>query len=74
MKMAESSRITVIIPTRDRSADLAELMETLYLQSYSPYEVIIIDDSKDNSTKDLIEYVSSKFSSNCCNILISRRK
>jgi GT2 family glycosyltransferase len=67
--MAESFRISVIIPTRDRSDDLAELLETLYHQSYNPCEIIIIDDSEINSTSELINHVRPKFRSKACSIL-----
>jgi len=54
-------RISVIVPTRDRSKDLADLLLTIINQTYPPLEVIIVDDSLGGSAKQVVDSFSSKF-------------
>lgn len=57
------SLVSVIIPTRDRPKDLAELLLTILYQSFSRFEVIIVDDSPMHSAKQLVDSFSSRFNS-----------
>lgn len=61
-------RVSVVIPTRDRSKDLADLLLTIFNQSYPPFEVIIVDDSPVGSAKQVVNSVSSKFNSISCKL------
>lgn len=61
-------RISVIICTRDRPIDLAELLPTILNQTYLPIEVIIVDDSPIGSTKKVINSFSSKFEFTSCQL------
>jgi glycosyltransferase involved in cell wall biosynthesis len=60
--------ISVIIPTRDRPKDLANLLSTIIDQNRLPSEVIIVDDSTNGSTKTIFDFFSSKFESSCCTL------
>jgi len=61
-------RVSVIVPTRDRSKDLADLLQTILNQSHPPIEVIIIDDSPVGSSKQVAVSFSSKFESVGCKL------
>ena len=54
-------RVSVIVPTRDRPRDLADLLLTIINQTYPPLEVIIVDDSPGGSAKQVVDSFSSKF-------------
>jgi len=54
-------RVSVIVPTRDRPRDLADLLLTIINQTYPPLEVIIVDDSPGDSAKQVVDSFSSKF-------------
>jgi len=54
-------RVSVIVPTRDRPRDLADLLLTIINQTYPPLEVIIVDDSPRGSAKQVVDSFSSKF-------------
>lgn len=56
-------KVSVVIPTRDRPKDLAELLSTLFNQIYPPLEIIIVDDSPVGSAKQVVNSFSSKFNS-----------
>lgn len=54
-------RISIIVPTRNRPKDLADLLLTILNQSHPLFEVIIIDDSPLCSAKPVADVFSSKF-------------
>jgi glucosyl-dolichyl phosphate glucuronosyltransferase len=58
--MTSLPKISIVICTRDRSQDLADLLSTIFEQNYAPLEVIIVDDSRDNSTKTVCDNFASK--------------
>ena len=61
--------ISVVIPTRDRVEDLTSLLQTLLQQTYSPKEVIIVDDSDpSNSAKGIAHFFNPQFSSINCKL------
>ena len=47
-------KISVIIPTMNRSSDLRLALDTLLGQTYKPFEVLVIDQSLDDKTRVLI--------------------
>lgn len=49
------SRVSVLIPTRDRPDDLARCLPTVFASEYSNFEVIIIDQSNDDASKQIVE-------------------
>lgn len=61
-------RVSVVIPTRDRLKDLANLLLTIFNQSCLPFEVIIVDDSSVCSAKQVVNSFSSKFKSVGCKL------
>jgi len=59
--MSNSLKVSIIIPTRDRPKDLAELLLTVLDQDYPPLEVIIIDDSDECTAKQVADLFKSDF-------------
>ncbi|MEM3674480.1 MAG: glycosyltransferase [Candidatus Methanomethyliaceae archaeon] len=57
--MKKPLKVSIIIPTRDRPKDLAELLLTALDQDYPPFEVIIVDDS----VKDTARHIADMFKS-----------
>ena len=55
--------VSVVIPTKNRSSDVEETLDTLLNQSLKLGEVIFADDSTNLATKDLIEKYRSAYSS-----------
>lgn len=53
-------KISIIIATLHRDDDLKVLFESLRAQKKMPFEIIIVDQSDDNSTKDLCLLYSDK--------------
>jgi GT2 family glycosyltransferase len=52
--------ISVIIPTRGRPRDLSNSIKSIILQSLKPNELIIIDQSTDNSSREIVESMMSQ--------------
>jgi len=61
-------RISIVIATRDRAKDLVELLISLLNQNYSPFEIIIIDDSSSYLTKEVIASFDSMFEKINCSL------
>jgi len=61
-------KISVIIPTRDRPNDLADLLQTILYQNYMPSEVIVVDDSPTCSAKSIWNLYVSSFRSKDCDL------
>ena len=59
--MTNFPKVSVIVPTRDRLKELVDLLLTIFNQSYSPFEVVIVDDSPAGSGKQVVDSLSSKF-------------
>lgn len=51
----QSLRISVAVPTRNRSGCIAHLLESLEAQTRPAFEVLIIDSSSDKRTRDVVE-------------------
>ena len=47
--------ISVIIPTFNRKETLKRAIQSLVMQSYTPYEIIVIDDGSDDGTKEWLK-------------------
>jgi glycosyltransferase involved in cell wall biosynthesis len=58
--------ISVIVPTRNRAKDLAELLATVCEQDVPPYEVIIVDGSQTDSTRKVADSFVSRLESVGC--------
>ena len=47
--------ISVIIPTFNRKKTLKRAIQSVLMQSYTPYEIIVIDDGSDDCTKEWLK-------------------
>ena len=47
--------ISVIIPTYNRKEMLKRAIQSVLIQSYTPYEIIVIDDGSDDGTKEWLK-------------------
>lgn len=84
MKSSEPLKISVAISTKNREQDIIKCMESILIQSYEPYEIIIIDSSDTNNLESklnllcepknrVLKYVHAKVSLTCArNIAIEK--
>ena len=56
-------KISVIIPTFNRSKTIFRAIDSILKQTYKPYEIIVVDDGSTDGTKDLVinKYPSIKY-------------
>ena len=54
-------KVSLVIPTRNRAEDLSELLASISDQTVFPFEVLVVDDSDDVKTQDLVEKMDSEF-------------
>jgi glycosyltransferase involved in cell wall biosynthesis len=54
------SRISIIIPTRNRSALLARLLESLAHLTYPDWEAIVVDDGSSDESSDVVERYAAR--------------
>ncbi|MBU1710567.1 MAG: glycosyltransferase, partial [Proteobacteria bacterium] len=52
--------VSIIIPTYNRSAFLQEAIDSVLAQSYSPYEIIVVDDGSADDTPEVVKAYESK--------------
>jgi glycosyltransferase involved in cell wall biosynthesis len=57
------SRISVIIPTYNRSAFLGEAIESVLKQTYQSFELIVVDDGSTDNTAGVLSCYAGKISS-----------
>ena len=55
--------VSIVIPTKNRSDDLKCLIDTIARQSYEQCEIVIVDDSSDDSSEQLVESYRPSFES-----------
>jgi GT2 family glycosyltransferase len=53
--------VSIIIPTRNRPRDLKALLESILQQTQLPLEVIIVDNSDNDLTKNLVKQYETEF-------------
>lgn len=58
--MADSIRISVIMPARNAQSTIDRALDSLKAQSVSDWEVIVVDDGSTDSTHTLVEEMMSK--------------
>ena len=54
-KNFENPRVSIILPARNEEEFLPDCLNTLINQDYSNYEIIVIDDSSEDKTGEIIE-------------------
>lgn len=48
-------KVTVIIPTYNRSDSILRTLKSIINQSYRPLDIVIIDDGSQDNTKDVLQ-------------------
>lgn len=66
--------ISLVVPTRNRTEDLRELLQSILDRSVLPSEVIVVDDSEEANTEDLIKYMFDQFSTKTISLIHLRGK
>ncbi len=56
-------KVTVIIPTYNRSVYLKKAVESVCRQSYSNWELIVVDDGSEDDTRQLVQAFQDKYGS-----------
>jgi len=59
-KMEKNPKISVIIPTYNSAQFIAEALESVFVQTYKDYEVIVVDDGSTDNTKEVLKPYMSK--------------
>lgn len=67
--MTHFPRISVIIPTRDRTNDLTDLIKTILDQTRMPLQTIIVDGSKEGSARQVTFSFRAKLESCGCQLV-----
>jgi len=55
------SKVSICIPAYKQVNSLVRLLDSIYIQSYEDYEIIISDDTSDDSIKECVERYICKF-------------
>ena len=55
------TEVSIVIPTRNRDEEVKELLFSILEQTTPPIEVIVVDDSDNNKTRNLIEQIRANF-------------
>lgn len=55
-------RVSIVISTRNRAEDLADLLDSILDQTVFPMETLVVDDSDNENTRVLVERMSKRFS------------
>lgn len=50
-----NARISVIIPTYNRASSVNKAIESVLVQSYQDYEIIVVDDGSTDETRDILK-------------------
>lgn len=55
IELSEEKLISIIIPTYNRAEQLKECIESILMQNYNNYEIIVVDDGSTDYTEDIIK-------------------
>ncbi|MGE5499749.1 MAG: glycosyltransferase family 2 protein [Syntrophothermus sp.] len=55
------STVSVIIPTKNRSAMLRRAVKSVLRQTYSDWDIIIVDDASDDDTPGMVNYMLGRY-------------
>ena len=58
--MEKNPKVSVIIPTYNSAQFIAEALESVFVQTYKDYEVIVVDDGSTDNTKEVLKPYMSK--------------
>lgn len=61
-KETRATGVSIVIPTRNRDEDLTKLLASIGEQTKLPIEIIVVDDSDNLRTKNLVERLRKNFS------------
>jgi len=69
--------VSIVIPTHNRAKYIGETIESVFAQTFSNYEIIVVDDRSTDNTPDIIQSLSGKrdiryFSQPCGNAPAAR--
>lgn len=53
-------RVSVVIPTHNRAAYIRQALDSVFVQTYSDYEVIVVDDGSTDGTQALLKPLADK--------------
>ena len=70
--------ISVIVPVRNEENNISQVLQSLLNQSYSPYEIIVVDGGSTDKTREIITKYAKKYKKiksvfkNCKNVSVAR--
>ena len=59
-KLQQNPLVSILIPARNEEDTIAELLHSILQQSYSHYELFVLDDQSDDQTCSVVESLSKK--------------
>lgn len=60
MSFGKSLKISLVIPIKDESDSLAELIESITQQTFQPDEIVLVDGGSSDNTIEIAEWLSAK--------------
>ena len=60
VKNTDTPKVSIILPARNEEENIAKCLDSLIDQDYSNYEIVVIDDSSDDNTGEIISQYEKK--------------